>query len=174
MKIKTPNGYTIEVTIDELEDLMPQLAKDIKREFLDMQSTQTTETNLIGKDQSNEAKIKLIRDIIERKPDLPNGQKGLYSVLYAADKDGLDYETLAEKMGRDPRTMSGVLGALGRRINGTNGVVGKPGVEFLLTYKHSAPPKNDWGWAMSDDVRNVLEHGTYPWLSLGENGKSRW
>lgn len=162
MKITTPDGYVIEVSKDELDKISLGFTKSIQDT---MDSLQGINLNNSETDNtSNMDKHKLIRDVIERKPEIPDGQQTLYSVLFSADEDGLDYSTLAIQMKRTEKQLSGILGALGRRINNTKGIEGDPGVPFLLTYKNSAPPNEKWGWAMSLELKQVLENGNYNWL----------
>lgn len=161
MKITTPDGYIIEVSKDELDTIAPDLTKSIQNA---MESLQHISLNSETENTSNIDKHQLIRDIIERQPKLPNGQKALYNALFSAAEDGLDYSTLAARMERTEKQLSGILGALGRRVNNTKGIEGEPGILFFLTYKNSAPPNGKWGWAMSPELKQVLENGNYSWL----------
>ncbi len=163
MKITTPNGYVIEISMDELGSLAPDVAKDIGEAAVSLQQLDLGQNE--SRIPSSIDKLQLIRDIIERQPEIPNGQKDLYNVLYQADEEGLDYTTLSSRMLRTKRKMSGVLGALGRRINNTPGIEDEPGVAFLLNYKNNAPPKGSWGWGMSQELRQVLENGNYSWFN---------
>jgi hypothetical protein len=161
MKITTPAGYVVEGTPQELQGLVRELLGDSKAEISEIK---LTSGNVDSNKSSLENMAQLIRNVIERDPRLPQGQKDLYNVLFSAGDKGLDYATLAARIGRRVEQLNGLLGALGRRINSTSGVEGKPGVGLLFSLREQAPPKNSWGWAMKPEVRSLLAEQKYSWL----------
>jgi hypothetical protein len=159
MKITTPAGYIVEGSVEELQGLVRDLIGDLKVESSQVEITSGNEGSTRIRDIA-----KLIQKVIERAPELPAAQKDLYRVLFLADDKGLAYRTLAARMGRTDKQLNGVLGALGRRINNTPGVEDNPGVGLLLSFREKAPPENNWGWAMKQELRSVLEEQKYSWL----------
>jgi len=161
MKITTPAGYIVEGSPQELQGLVRELLGDSKAEIGEIKLINRNDDS---NDASSENMAQLIRNVIERDPKLPRGQKDLYNALFSAGDKGLDYGTLAARIGRSVEQLNGVLGALGRRINSTSGIEGKPGVGLLFSLREKAPPKNSWGWAMKPEVRSLLAEQKYSWL----------
>ncbi len=166
MKITTPKGYVIELSVEEAETLFPGLVRAARRQLRDM----AADTSLAGPPPDEPlSEARLLRRVL-RRHRIPPTQRAVYRALYEAGDEGLDFTTLAATVGRSTEELSGVLGGLGRRVNATRGIESlpePPGINLLFEHKESAPPGGGWGWAMRPALRQALEDMGLPWRNEG-------
>jgi len=156
----TPERSNLQNAIEVLEDLLNFLYE------LDYKMTGIFAKTAADSTSVEKPDPTVIKQVIERHPIIPNGQRALYRALYAAGDKDLNIQQLAAEMGRTESQLFGVLGALGRRINNTTGVEGTPGVNYVFELVKDAGSKENpsWGWKMRPELREVLKAGHYDWL----------
>jgi hypothetical protein len=150
LKLRTPNGYELELTVEEFLKVAPNLAANLQ-EFSEMDLQPKSPVQPID---TREVILRVLR-----RKDISDGQKALFRALMRAGEAGLSQKELADQIGSSVRRLNGVLGALGRRISNTEGA--NTGIGLVLDVTRVG---GSWHYQIKDELREILLEGDFPWL----------
>lgn len=156
-ELQAPSLQELESSIDVMEDLLNYLYE------LDYKARSFYSRNLPPQSSHIHPSPRSIKNILEREPTIPNGQKKLYKELYLVNEHGLNIFEMAEKMDINVNQISGVLGALGNRINRTEGISGSPGINYVFEPSGIDVSTGKDKWRLRPELIKVLEDEKYPW-----------